>query len=73
MASFGEPAYFLLVDNEKHTADCVSCFALTTRKFGTKYELHSSNPRSLAKLGVLGIGGNWGRSRGDRRDTMRAS
>lgn len=55
MASFGELAYFLLVDNEKHTTPCVSHFALTTRKLRIKSELNSSNPGNLAReLGNLG-------------------
>lgn len=48
MASFGELVYFLLVNNEKPTIDCISHFAWTARKLTIKSELNPSNPEGLA-------------------------
>lgn len=59
MASFGEMAYFSLVDNEKHTTGCVSHFALTIRKLRIKSELNSSNLGPGWRVQWGEIGSRW--------------
>lgn len=72
MASFGELAYFLLVNNEKPTIDCISHFAWTARKLTIKSELNPSNPEGLAgELCVCGVRrGRRERSREGRRSAL---